>query len=58
MEPRVVPSRFAIRLRFRDRAQYPAFASYMPQVAQFYRDLPPRLAAKMATFDAKSAHVR
>lgn len=41
----------------RKRAQYSTFASYMPQVAQFYRDLPPRLTAEMATFDAKSAHV-
>jgi Domain of unknown function (DUF4932) len=30
----------------RKRAQYPAFASYMPQVAQFYRDLPLRLHLK------------
>jgi hypothetical protein len=41
----------------RKQAQYATFASYMPQVAQFYRDLPPRLTTEMATFDAKSAHV-
>jgi hypothetical protein len=39
------------------RAQYPTFSSYMPQVALFYRNLAPRAAAEAAAFSAKSAHV-
>jgi hypothetical protein len=39
------------------RAQYPTFSSYMPQIALFYRNLAPRAAAEAAAFSAKSAHV-
>ena len=39
------------------RAQYPTFSSYIPQVALFYRNLAPREAAEPAAFSAKSAHV-
>lgn len=39
------------------RAAYPTFASYMPQVVQFYRELPAKLPAEIAAFDAGSVHV-
>jgi len=39
------------------RAQYPVFSSYMPQVGLFYRDLSPHVTEVAAAFDAKSAHV-
>ena len=39
------------------RAQYPTFSSFMPQVALFYRNLAPQAAAEAAAFTAKSAHV-
>ena len=39
------------------RAQYPSFSAYLPQIAQFYRDLAPKASAEAAAFDAKSAHV-
>ncbi len=41
----------------RQRAQYPTFTAFMPQVASFYRDLAPHAAEGVAAFDAKSAHV-
>ncbi len=39
------------------RAQYPTFSSYMPQIASFYRDLTQHVTAEAAAFAAKSAHV-
>jgi len=39
------------------RAQYPTFTSYIPQVALFYRELATHASAEAAAFDAKSAHV-
>lgn len=40
-----------------ERAKYPTFASYMPQIAAFYRDLAPRVPALLAAMDAQSANV-
>lgn len=40
-----------------ERAQYPAFSSYVPQLAAFYSGLAPHAATETAEFDAKSAHV-
>ena len=39
------------------RAHYPTFTSYIPQIASFYRDLALHASAEAATFSAKSAHV-
>jgi hypothetical protein len=39
------------------RNRYPDFESFMPVVAQFYRDLPPRLAEMKANFYQKYVHV-
>jgi hypothetical protein len=41
----------------RDRAQYPTFASWIPEAARFFEQLAPRAGAEAAAFDAKSAHV-
>ena len=40
-----------------ERAKYPTFSSFMPQVASFYRELGPRAAGALAAFEAKSARV-
>jgi hypothetical protein len=40
-----------------ERAKYPTFSSFMPQVASFYRELAPHATEALAAFDAKSAHV-
>ncbi|HUA99954.1 MAG TPA: DUF4932 domain-containing protein [Terracidiphilus sp.] len=40
-----------------ERAKYPDFSSFMPQVASFYRELAPHATQALAAFDAKSAHV-
>lgn len=40
-----------------ERSQYPTFASYLPQIASFYRDLAPHVTEEVAAYDAKSAHV-
>ncbi len=39
------------------RAQYPTFSSYLPQVASFYRDLGLHATAEAAAYAAKSVHV-
>jgi hypothetical protein len=39
------------------RAQYPTFSSYMPQIASFYRDFAPHVTTEATAFAAKSAHV-
>lgn len=39
------------------RSRYPTFDSFMPDVAQFYRELPPRLAEIKANFYKKYVHV-
>jgi len=39
------------------RAQYPTFTSYIPQIALFYRELALHASAEATAFSAKSAHV-
>jgi hypothetical protein len=39
------------------RAQYPTFSSYVPQVASFYRELAPHASNQAKAFQEKCAHV-
>jgi uncharacterized protein DUF4932 len=46
-----------LKLYEAQRAQYPTFSSYLPQVALFYRELAQHARAEAAAFGAKSVHV-
>lgn len=40
-----------------ERSRYPTFASFVPEIGQFYRLLGPRISEKIASFDQHCVHV-
>jgi len=46
-----------LNLYERERAQYPTFASWIPEAARFYDQLAPHAVDEAAAFDARCAHV-